>query len=243
MFRRSLAALVVLPMMAVTTQAQFVVSTRAGLVHHLDGEVLVEDQELSRDGPPFGWVGIGEVLRTGEDGRCEVILTPGSVLRVGRQSSIRLLSDDITNIRLELLSGSAIIDWSSGSEARPIRLAHGDSRIDLHKRGQYRFNVYSENGAQLHVIQGQAELAHDGAPVAAGNGQAITLTTGGVEGFDPSETDSFDDWNKERSEYIARVNNLTRSRNQRIVDGLRELFRRPGSGGSRSVRRPFHKTP
>jgi hypothetical protein len=237
MFRRSLSALVALAIAAATAQAQFVISPRAGLIHHLDGEVLVEDQELIQDGAAFGWVGEGKILRTGDTGHCEIVLTPGSVLRIAPNSSILLLSEDITNIRIELLDGSSIIDWRSGPEDQPIRLAHGESQVELHKRGQYRFDAYADKDAQLRVFQGQAELTLEGASVAAQGGQAITLGSGDVEGFDTEETDSFDAWHEERAQFIAEVNSLARTRNQRIAAGFRTLFRHLANGQSRGVRR------
>jgi hypothetical protein len=237
MFRRSLTALVALAIAAATAQAQFVISPRAGLIHHLDGEVLVEDQELIQDGPSFGWVGEGKILRTGNTGHCEIVLSPGSVLRVGPNSSILLLSEDITNIRIELLDGSSIIDWRSGPEDRPIRLAHGESQVELNKRGQYRFDAYADKDAQLRVFQGQAALTLEGASVAAQGGQAITLGSGDVEGFDTEQTDSFDAWHEERAQFISEVNSLARTRNQRMAAGFRTLFRHLANGQSRGIRR------
>jgi hypothetical protein len=172
-----------------------------------------------------------------------VVLAPGSVLRVGPKGSVQLLSEDITNIQLELLGGSAIIDWSGGSEDNPIRLAHREARIELNRRGTYRLDAYAENGAQLRVFEGRAELTHNGARVAAHGGQAIALSSGDVEGFDPEQTDSFDAWSQERAQYIARVNNLVRTRNQRFLNGFRILFRKVANSDSQSPRRPFHKGP
>jgi hypothetical protein len=237
MFRRSLTALVALAIAAATAQAQFVISPRAGLIHHLDGEVLVEDQALIQDGPAFGWVGEGKILRTGDAGRCEIVLTPGSVLRIGPNSSILLLSEDITNIRIELLEGSSIIDWTSGPEDRPIRLAHGESEIELHKRGHYRFDAYTDKDAQLRVFQGQAASTLEGVRVAAHGGRAITLGLSHVERFDTGQTDSFDAWNEERAQFITGVNNLARTRNQRMAAGFRTLFRHLANGQSRGIRR------
>jgi FecR protein len=239
MFRRSLTALIVLFIAAATAQAQFVISPRAGLIHHLDGEVLVEDQVLNQDGAAFGWVGEGKILRTGDAGYCEIVLAPGSVLWVGPNSSILLLSDDITNIQLELLSGSSIIDWSSGPEDRPIRLAHSESQIELHKRGHYRFDVYTDRAAQLRVYEGQAELTYEGVSVEAHDGQVITLGSEEVEGFDTRESDSFDAWHEERAQFIEDVNNLARTPNQRLVDGFRGLFRHLASGQSNRGPNPF----
>jgi hypothetical protein len=159
------------------------------------------------------------------------------VLRIGPNSSIQLLSEDITNIRIELLDGSSIIDWNSGSEDRPIRLTHGESEIELHKRGQYRFDAYADRDAQLRVFQGQAGLMLEGVRVAAHSGQAITFGSGQVEGFDAEQTDSFDDWQEERAQFIEDVNSLARTRNQRMADGFRTLFRHLANGQSKGTRR------
>lgn len=237
MFRRSLTALIALAIAAATAQAQFVISPRAGVIHYLDGEVLIEDQELIQDGPAFGWVGEGKILRTGDAGHCELVLTPGSVLRIGPNSSILLLSEDITNIRIELLGGSSIIDWRSGPENQPIRMTHGESEVELNKRGQYRFDAYADQDAQLRVFQGQAELTLEGVRVAARGGQTITLGSGDVEGFDTEQTDSFDAWHEERAQFIAEVNSLARTRNQRMAAGFRTLFRHLANGQSRGFRR------
>ena len=232
LFRRSVPALPALAVLVTAAQAQFAISPRAGLVHHIDGRVLVGDQALSKDAAQFRRVGEGEVLRTGDDGRCEVVLAPGSVLRVGSGSSIRMLSDDITDIRLELLDGSAIIDWDSGPEDTPIRLAHGDSQVELHKHGLYRLDSDRKNGDRLRVFDGEARIQHDGLQATARKGQAIRLGSGEVEGFDRKQTDSFDAWNRERGRFISKVNSLARSRNQRIVDGFRKLARHLGNGQS-----------
>ena len=230
LLRRCAPIPLALAVVATAAQAQFVISPRAGLVHHLDGRVLVAGQQLGEDEVQFRRVGPGQVLATGEDGRCEVLLGPGSVLRVGPGSSIRMLSDDITDIRVELLGGSAIIDWNGGTEDTPIRLMQGNSRIVLHKHGLYRLDSYPESGGRLRVFSGEARLKRDEMQATALNGQEIRLGSGDVEGFDRKQTDSLDAWNRERRRFISKVNSLARTRNQQIVAGFRKLARHLRNG-------------
>ena len=243
MYRRLLAALVALPILVATTQAQMLVSPRAGLVHHLDGEVLIENHELDKDGPPFGWVGEGEVLRTGGDGRCEVVLAPGSVLRVGPASTGRLLSTDITDVRVELVRGSAVIDWRNGREDRRILLAHDESRIELRKHGIYRLDAYADGHTHLRVFDGQARLARNGKRVTAREGEVITLGSGAIERFDTRQRDALDAWSAQRAEFIAKMNRLGRNQNQRMADGVRSFFRHLAEGKPKSRPRPVHACP
>ena len=87
--------LVLLWLLTAVGQAQIVLSVRAGLVHHLDGEVLVANQIVSDDPARFTRIAEGKTLRT-EEGRAEILLGPGAILRVAPFSEVRLLSDDVS---------------------------------------------------------------------------------------------------------------------------------------------------
>ena len=51
--RRFVPALVGLALVATAAKAQFAISPRAGLVHYLEGRVMVEGQELGEDTAQF----------------------------------------------------------------------------------------------------------------------------------------------------------------------------------------------
>ena len=243
LLRRCVPIAFALLVVATTAQAQFVISPRPGLVHHFDGTVIIDTEELGEDSAQFRRVVRGEILTTEQDGRCEVLLGPGSVLRVGPGSSIRLLSDDINDLRLELLAGSAIVDWDRGDEETPIRLVHDGSEIELREHGLYRLDANPESADRLRVFSGEARLQHSGTETFALAGQSILLGSGEIQGFDRKQTDSFDVWNRERSRFISNVNSLARSRNQQIVAGFRKLGRHLGNSQSHRPRSIGHKGP
>lgn len=243
LLRRCSPIPVALVVVAIAAQAQFVISPRPGLVHHFNGRVMLEAEELGEDAGRFRRVGQGETLTAGENGRCEVLLGPGSILRVGPGSSIRMLSDDITDIRLELLGGSAIVDWDSGHEEAPIRLVQGGAEVELREHGLYRLDSDPESGNRLRVFAGETRFNHDGITATALNGQSIHLGSGEVEGFDRKQTDSFDAWNRERGRFISKVNHLARIRNQRIVGAFRKLAKHLGNGRPRRPWSLGHKGP
>ena len=80
---------------------QYVVSVKAGLVNHVQGTVNIAEMEMARPGQP---------VRTGTDGYAEVLLTPGSFLRVGENSSVVLDGVDIESVSLHVVHGDAVIE-------------------------------------------------------------------------------------------------------------------------------------
>ncbi len=89
--------------------AQSVISARSGLVNFFEGVVFLDGQPLERKSGTFPRLREGSTLVT-ESGRAEVLLTPDTYIRIGETSSIRMISNDIDDTRVELLSGSAILD-------------------------------------------------------------------------------------------------------------------------------------
>src|SRR5580698_8724783 len=102
-FRVSALA-VSLAMAAVCADAQAVISTRSGLVHYFEGAVYLSGQPLESRLGKFASMANGAELRT-ENGRAEVLLTPGVVLRLDQNSSLRMLSNSLEDTRVEMLTG------------------------------------------------------------------------------------------------------------------------------------------
>src|SRR4051794_37229408 len=92
---------VILAAMSVPASAlQSVISARSGLVNFLEGVVFLDGQPLMRKAGAFPRMHEGSLLLT-EEGRVEVLLTPDTYLRLGEHSSIRLISNDISDTRVE----------------------------------------------------------------------------------------------------------------------------------------------
>ena len=102
---------------------QSVISTHSGIVYFFDGSAFVGDQRLEQKFGRFPDIGDGRELRT-EQGRAEVLLTPGVFLRIGENSAIRMLSSKISDTRVELLGGSAILEANEPAADAAVRLIH-----------------------------------------------------------------------------------------------------------------------
>src|SRR5215469_5031803 len=84
--------------------AQQAISARSGMVHYIEGKVYAGDQPIEEKFGNFPQVKESQVLKT-EEGRAEVLLTPGVFLRVGEHSSFRMITNRLIDTRLEFLSG------------------------------------------------------------------------------------------------------------------------------------------
>ena len=98
---------------------QEVVSAYAGTVHYFEGAVLIDDHPLEHKAAVFSSIPNGSTLRT-EKGRAEVLLTPGVVLRLDEDSSIQMVSNALTDTRIEFVKGAALLDTLTASPAPPV---------------------------------------------------------------------------------------------------------------------------
>ena len=69
--------------------AQSVISAKAGVIHYVEGDVTVNDQKLVMQVSKFPDLKNKEVLRT-EEGRVELLLAPGSFLRLNDKTAVRM---------------------------------------------------------------------------------------------------------------------------------------------------------
>jgi hypothetical protein len=201
-----LLAAVVLALPAI---GQSVISTRSGVVYYFDGSVYLENQPLESRMGKFPSVPQGAELRTAQ-GHVEVVLTPGLFLRMGDNSAIRMLSNDLANTRVELQAGSAIVDSSASepSSGTSVTFVFRDWQVHAAQAGVYR--VDSEP-PRVWVLKGEAEVTGaKGQPARVGEGMDMPLTTAlRPEPSAAGPADNLSDWNNGRSESIVADNSIT----------------------------------
>src|SRR5713226_3930888 len=80
--------------------AQTVISAHSGLIHYVEGRVLLDGKPVEVKITSFPEIKEGKEFRT-EDGRAEVLLNPGVFLRMGENSAIRMVSNKLSDSRVE----------------------------------------------------------------------------------------------------------------------------------------------
>jgi hypothetical protein len=184
-------------------QAQPVISAQSGLIHFSEGAVSLDGAPLSQSFGKFAQMKDGSELAT-RDGRAEVMLTPGVYLRLGQDTTIRMLSNRLADTRLEFLTGAAIVDWTNGSAKAPVAMLYEGYQVQLRKAGRYRFDTIP---AELRVESGDAEVLHDGKSTVVDAQSVFSFVSGhAAQSTYDGPTDSLDNWNRARSTFITESN-------------------------------------
>lgn len=190
-------------LVAGTARAQNVISAKSGTIHYVEGRVLLDGKQVEPKFGSFPQIHEKGVLRT-EAGRAEVLLSPGVFLRIGENSEMRLISDRLTDTRLELVSGSALIECAEILKGNTITVVHNETSVSLRDDGLYRIDT---DPAELRVYDGQAVVESGGQILTVKGGKAASLNGALlVRKFDTKTGDSLHRWAKRRAEYIAMAN-------------------------------------
>lgn len=205
-FKGALVSSVVPFLLALPCFSQDVISAHSGLIHFSEGSVFLDDHSVDQKAANFPSINQGSTLRT-EKGRAEVLLTPSVFLRLDENSAIRMVSNSLTDTRVEFLRGSAIIDSMEAKTAPPLTLIYAGCEIHFPKPGVYRLDSDTD---VLQAYSGQAQIIPP-------DGKAIDLDSSHMYFFAPAlETkkfadsidDEFYDWARDRSDAIAAENQL-----------------------------------
>jgi len=193
-----------LALAAASASAQPIISAKSGVIAGVEGKVLLNNEEVQQSVTHFPEVKENSVLRT-EDGRVEVMLPPGFMLRMGENGSLKMLANRLIDTRLELQAGSAVVEVDQVSQDYNVNIALKDGMVTLSKVGVYRFD---SDPARIKVYHGMAMVQIGGQNTLVSTGKMASLAgaSASVEKFDVEQTDSLDNWSRRRAEAMALAN-------------------------------------
>jgi len=105
---RFLAAIIPAFLFVPSALPQRVVSTKAGLIYYLEGDVLLEGKEMALIAGNYPQMQNGQLLRT-KQGRAELILAPNIFLRLGENGVLRMEQNVISDAQLTLEQGFVFV--------------------------------------------------------------------------------------------------------------------------------------
>src|SRR5436305_2623677 len=148
-----------------TVQAQnrekYVISAKAGGINLVSGDVTVrhEGTKTRQVLTAKDDLESGDVVLTGQGGRVEVLLNPGSYMRVSENSEFELTDASLDALQVKLSSGSAIFEVVSADGVKvAINVATPQSNVVITKGGIYRFNVLPGETTEIFVRKGKLLL-------------------------------------------------------------------------------------
>lgn len=188
-----------------STADKYLISAKAGGVNHVEGDVNIA-WENGRSGLLIKGdsINIGDKVTTGTNGKAEILLNPGSYVRIGGNSSFEFKSTDLEDVTLLVHRGSVIFEVFASNDF--IVNVHGpDSRFVIIESGVYRMDV-TDKETTFAVRRGRARVGSEAGDVLKG-GRESTAAEGEfiVAKFDRGDTDDLDNWSKGRSKELAKM--------------------------------------
>ena len=183
--------------------AQHMISAHSGVVHYVEGKAYLNDTLVEPKFGKFLEIKENQELRTGE-GRAEVLLTPGVFLRMSENSSIRMLSTRLTDTRVEILTGSAMVECDDAPKNNVVTLLYKGASMLLVKHGLYRLDA---NQTRFQVYDGESIVKGESGSLTLKTGKRATLAGAlTAENFDRRQGDELYIWSSQRSSYLAKAN-------------------------------------
>ena len=191
--------------------AQQLISAKSGLIHYTEGDVRIGDQPASPNNGTFQSLANAKELITGE-GRAEMLLGPGQFVRLNENSSVRMVSNRLEATRLDLLTGSILVELIDVDKNSPITIGFGSNTVELRKAGLYRMDAAE---SRVRVLDGEAVVRGNGQNLTARKSKEVSMGAVLAEnGFDVAIGDEFTRWAQRRAGYVATAN----------ISGARDIF-------------------
>jgi FecR protein len=193
---------------------KFVISAKAGGINAITGDASVHSRGQT------DWqqlmitddLDAGDRVRTAYDGRVEILLNPGSYLRVGGNSEVELSNNTLENLELRLIRGTAIVE-ATGADGLDlnINISTPHTKLAIVRQGLYRLNVVPGDATELIVRKGRVILSDSHTKVKGGNKVVFSATNVSVakltkEEKKNKEKEDVEVWSKERAQTLAKAN-------------------------------------
>src|ERR1700746_3358443 len=132
-----LAALLTIPMWGSETTDRR--TAMPGTLNYVEGQASIGDQTLDSHAVGNADLQNGQVLETG-DGKAEILLTPGVYLRLGSNSSVKMISNSLTNTQVSLREGEVMLEVDQLYKENFIHISQPGADTRVVKAGLYDFD-------------------------------------------------------------------------------------------------------
>jgi hypothetical protein len=213
---RSLTSILSLPVLslALATSAfgQNANSARPGTLNYIEGQASIEGRALSPQSVGNTTLEAGQMLATA-NGKAEFLLTPGIFVRLGNDTTVQMVSPDLTHTEIRLEQGHANVEVDQIYSQNTILIDLKNGQTQLLKNGLYAFDA---NASTVRVFDGKAavypgsDLLANIKPIELKGGRQLALTGEPLKpqsfNKDQAAADPLYRWSSLRSEYLGEAN-------------------------------------
>jgi hypothetical protein len=192
---------------------KYLISAKAGGVNYTQGSASVARFDNTGGLLLMGdQIEVADRVSTGVDGRVEILLNPGSFLRLGANSSMEFKSTSLDDLQIKLDSGSAIFEVFATNEFR-VSIFTPKGKVTLIESGVYRFDLVRDGAVTVAVTEGKAMVG----TIAVNEGRVATFngTTVDVAKFDRGKRDELAEWSRSRAKELAKMSSSLKNRDVR----------------------------
>lgn len=225
--RHFLPALLLAAGLAATVSAQYLISSRAGFVNLVEGKAQIQRQGDTETETLKATLGTqlrdSDRLKTAADTFAELLLNPGSYLRLGEKAEVVAVNTSLSAIRFDIVQGSVMVEVGEIDKKTPLEIGTPRGVVSIAKSGIYRFDVRGDE-VGIGVRRGElflgtrAELLAKKATKIK-DGKLVRLTAGGapeIAKLSPKVFDDFDVRSYHRAETLVAANYSLLSRSRRF---------------------------
>jgi hypothetical protein len=196
--------------------AQSTNPARPGTINYIEGQATLNGQTLTDQSIGHAALAQGQTIAT-TNGKVEVLLTPGVFLRLGDNSSVTMVSPDLTKTEVQLDRGRADVEVDQIYPQNDLLVDQGPAQTQILKNGLYEFDA---TAGDMRVFDGEAVVSSSQTTkkwtkVKAGHELALNGDAGKTKDFNREQTANSDplySWSKLRADYLGQANlNLAES--------------------------------
>ena len=176
------------------------VPAHPGMVNYVEGQANIDGKPITNQSVGNADVEQGQVIETGQQGKVEILLTPGVFLRLGSNSALRMTNAGLADTQVELLHGEALVEATNLLQANHITIVNHGATTTLDKNGLYSFK---SDQPQVAVYRGKVTVAEGDKHQDLGKGREEDLAAMHVTKFDIKKGDDLYRWSDLRSEYLS----------------------------------------
>ncbi len=220
----------IVALLGLTFPAWAIAPARPGTLNYLEGQAAIEGNSVTSKSVGQTELIAGQVLET-QQGKAEVLLTPGAFLRLDSNSAIRMLSPGLTDTQVQVLRGKALVEITDLKKENSLLVRESGAQIALVKNGLYEVDAGQQ---RVRVFDGRAVVTEDDQKIDLKKGHSASVSA-------PLQSQKFDrdaakddlyNWSKLRSEYLSQASAQT----------ARVYVSQPGWSGSGWYWNPYFGT-
>ena len=184
---------------------------RPGTLNYIEGQASIEGRQLSPNSVGNTELQTGQTLSTA-NGKAEILLTPGVFLRLGSDSTVEMVSPNLTSTEIKLETGRVDVEVDQLYKQNNILVDLNNGQTQLLKNGLYAFDA---DNSTVRVFDGNADVftgqnsEHNVKPIEVKGDRQLVLTGEPVkpQRFDKNKSqDDLYNWSSLRSQYLGEAN-------------------------------------